>query len=303
METENTVSTETTNDFFSGFDTGEPMEQETETAQETTEQEEEQQEATEAPETRENTEDENTNDSEESGAEESAEPESVKNEDTFDIVVDGKAQTVSREEGIALMQKGGAFDRVKQQRDEARDRIRELEEASAATAEESTALDFVAKQCGIARKDLPNAFYTAFMQAKGISKGQADAEMKAFKLEQQLSAKQEKEKAEKQSTEEAQKGDRAAADLRDFQAMFPGVKLNDALTDGVKADIQKGMSLANAYQKYLNQQEAARLDQEKKQFAAERKNQQNRRTSPGSQKTGGGRGAATDDFFSTFKID
>jgi len=67
----------------------------------------------------------------------------------------------------------------------------------------------------------------------------------------------------------------------------------------LKPDVQKGMTLANAYQKMLNDQKAAEL---KRKEEANKQNAKNRAKSPGSQQDSGGRRqkSGAEDFFAQF---
>ena len=70
----------------------------------------------------------------------------------------------------------------------------------------------------------------------------------------------------------------------------------------LRPDIRKGLSLANAYQKMLNEQKAAELAEAERKAAAKAQNYKNRTASPGSQRDSGGRREKSgfDDFFSQF---
>lgn len=307
MDAENITSAAEADDFFSEFDVGEDVTAAEPAAEaepeENTTQTDSEQEATEGAESEEKSEGEIEQENTESGKADAPAAEQDNPEQMFDIITDGKAEKVSLAELKTRAQKGGAFDRVKGQLDQARQTIKEMTEAGEKTSKIMELLEFAAEKTGVPIDDLPKSFYTAFIKSQGGTQAQADAELKAFVLEKQLNAKNAAETNANTKSAEADNTARAEADLNEFRNLFPDVKLEAALTDDVKADIQKGMSLANAYQKYLNKEMAAKLEQEKKQIAADEKNRKNRMNSPGGQKSGGGSSNNADaDFFANFIV-
>ena len=97
--------------------------------------------------------------------------------------------------------------------------------------------------------------------------------------------------------------------MAEFREKYPDVEITPELMKAVGEDVQKGVSLSEAYQKV----QAAKKDAEvqalkdeiaklQKQIEADKQNKKNRATSPGSQRDSGGQANKSefDDFLSAF---
>lgn len=299
IETTETTGTE---DFFSAFDSGDTAETEDTATEQNTTDEGIDSEDVEAAEAEETAEEETAQEDGEEAKEDAPEADKPESEQMYEITTDGKTENVTLAELKTRAQKGGAFDRVKGQNEEYRKTIQSMKEEADKNADLMAMLEFASKETGTPVDRIASDYVSAYIRSKGGSKELADEKMRNFQLSRQLAAKQEADKAAKETAENSDSKARAEADYNAFTAAFPNVSLDEALTDGVKADIRQGMSLLNAYQKHLNEVERQKLADERKQQAQEEKNRKNRRSSPGSQKTGGqAKKDPNADFFNAYE--
>lgn len=110
-----------------------------------------------------------------------------------------------------------------------------------------------------------------------------------------------REKSDAESAE-ATKKERVNAEIRDFQAKYPGVDVSEREIREMSGDLAAGMSFVEAYQKRQLQEKESALESLRRQLEAEKKNNQNRASSPGSQSDAGSpkTSNAFDEFIGAF---
>ena len=295
---DNTISFE---DFESAF-TGEDYHIDTETDETSTgdsvdTETEDSSEGADAPENKENSEGENAQESEEDGAEGEEKPDEGNSEQTFTLKIDGEVREgVSLKEMTELAQKGGAFDRVKGQLDEARQKIQSMEAEFNGKSKALKTLEMIAQKANMPLEDTAKQLRKNFMTSQGKTDEEADALIRAEDAEDALKA------ASAQKTAEQANKERADREIAEFREHFPGVELTRELCEKLMGDVSSGMSLTNAYLKMENARQAAEIAEMQRKLAAEKQNAKNKKSSPGSQKDSGGRHAKSDydDFMSAF---
>ena len=223
---------------------------------------------------------------------------------TFTIKVNKEERTVGIDEMKALAQKGGDYDRIKEQNAQKQQTIDTLQAKLDGISSQQGALDIlgiVAEKSGSTLEQLAESLYVNFRKTAGASEETAREELKSAKLEKELNAF----KAQKTQQQEQESGGEARAkqDLADFQREYPDVPITEELVDKLISDIQSGMSLSAAYRKYEKAQDAERIADLERKLAAEKKNAENKKKSPGSQIDSGSRQKADifDEFMAAFK--
>jgi regulator of replication initiation timing len=149
-------------------------------------------------------------------------------------------------------------------------------------------------------EELAKQMYINFRKSAGVSEDAAALELENAQLKKQVDAGKSDAQGDKDS---ADTQERARKEFAEFRQLHPDVALTDALVAKLKPDVRKGMSLANAYQKMVNEQKAAELAEQERKAKAEAQNKKNRAAAPGSQQDSGGRRQKSgfDDFFAQFK--
>ena len=235
------------------------------------------------------------------GSEEQSPGEGANKEQTFTVQIGEEERQFSLAEMTELARKGAGYDALQEQLDSAN---QEKERLQTQLDDQQGIMDILSQIAEKNGKDIPELtkqLYINFRKSNGVSEDAAALELENAQLKKQIGAEKPPEKQEDKAAEEART--RARRELAEFQQLHPGVKLDDQLVAKLKPDVRKGMSLANAYQKMLNDQKAAALaEQERKNKAAEQ-NAKNKAGSPGSQQDSGGRREKSnyDDFFAQFK--
>lgn len=206
-----------------------------------------------------------------------------------------ETRSVSRDEVIAMAQKGWDYDTVRQERDQLREYrdnadpaltiVRAFAEKSGMTVEQY--VDFARKQ---------------ELLSQGVNEQTADAQISvekqqaAMKAQQEAQAAEEKRQADETAKQaQAQQAEAKAAearqnDMRRFLARYPDVK-PESIPNEVWKTVSEGESLTAAYTLYRNKQLEADL-------SAERKNRENTQKSIGSQQSAGAE--TTDDLISKY---
>lgn len=262
------------------------------------------QEAQEAP-TAEETEDAaDGQESEENGAEETPEAVNPVSEQKFAIKVDKETREVGIEELKTLAQKGAAFDRAKEQLTEARQTVQTLQAELDSNKPIAELVRRVAKDISTTPEELLKRVQVNWRMSKGETEKEALARIEAAEANRKLEALARQQKPAQESTQ-----DRAKREVAEFREKYPDVEITPELMKAVGEDVQKGVSLSEAYQKV----QAAKKDAEvqalkdeiaklQKQMEADKQNKKNRATSPGSQRDSGGQANKSefDDFLSAF---
>ena len=221
--------------------------------------------------------------------------------ETFTLRVNKEDKTVSRAEVISLAQKGYDYDRVKGQLTESRQTIQQLQKQVDKSSALMESLEMVSKDTGTPVEELIEQLHISLRMKKGESEAEARANIRALKAETQISAM--KEKAAQQTAPVEDSMARAEREVAEFKKRFPGVELTEDLCKQLSKDFNADTSIADAYQKLLNEQKDAQIAELKRQIEAEKQNKRNRAASPGSQNDSGGRRtrSAEDDFFDAFE--
>lgn len=278
-------------EFFGAFDGEEPVAVEETPAAEESVQEETQPEAAAQP----------GEEGNEPAGESEGNPEETPAEDPGaqdrTITVDG--QQYSLEEATELARKGAGYDTLQTQLNEAQQSRDQLQAQLDGQQVIMDILNQIAQRSGNTVQELAKQMYINFRKTAGLSEDAAALELENAQLKKQVDAGKPAQKQE--AAEEAQ--ERGRREFAEFRKLHPGVTITDEMAAKLKPDIQKGMSLVNAYQKMLNEQKAAELAEQQRRIDAHNQNEKNKRSSPGSQQDSGGRRekSSFDDFFSQFK--
>lgn len=212
-------------------------------------------------------------------------------EEPFSLKVNGNTYQVPREKMTELAQKGMDYDRVRQQRDAARAFQQENEStiASLKALAESVSP-------GMTISDLIDRMRVNMLVAQDVPEAVATERVARENAERMLREKSDAESAE------ATKKERVNAEIRDFQAKYPGVDVSEREIREMSGDLAAGMSFVEAYQKRQLQEKESALESLRRQLEAEKKNNQNRASSPGSQSDAGSpkTSNAFDEFIGAF---
>lgn len=294
-------------EFFDAFDGGDDGNQtdtveeveETEPAEETTE--EPGGEAQEEPESDEPAEEVTEEEAEEGGAEGDDKAEKNDPEQKFTIKVNKESREVGITEMTELAQKGADYDRVKGQLESERQSRQELQAKFDEQQETMEILNMVSEATGKPISELLEHLHVAAVKKEGQTDAEVKAQIRAEKAERKLKASQEQQA--KQQTAAEENATRAQREIAEFREQFPDAQLTKEVLDKLMPDVQKGMSLTNAYLKYENARLAAEIRERELKEAAAAQNKRNRAKSPGSQKDVGGKHThdAYDDFFGAFE--
>lgn len=234
-------------------------------------------------------------DGEEGGEEEPAEGEDTQDQ-TFTVRIGEEDRQYTLEEMTELAQKGAGYDDLQAQLNEATQARDQLQTQLDGQQGVMDILNQIAEKSGKTIQDLAKQMYINFRKAVGASEDAAALELENAQLKKQVDAG----KPAQQETKPADDAQaRAQREIAEFRQLHPGVKLDAAMVAKLKPDVKKGMTLANAYQKMLNDQKAAELARKEE---AGKQNAKNRTTSPGSQQDSGGRRqkSGVEDFFAQF---
>lgn len=289
-------------EFFSAYDeVGDQTDTEQGAESEETTMEETYEQPMEASDGEENAEGENTNESEESAAEDTEEGDSKEEKRSFDnIKVNGEIRSVSYDDAPAWIQKGMDYDRVKGKLEDERQANQELRQQMEKHREALDMLELISGDTGLTMNELLASIHKQVRMQNGETEKEAEANIRAAKAERAVKSYQSQ--TEKQQTENQNKQDRAQREYAEFRNVHPDVKLDDALIEKLKTDVQSGMSILAAYDKMQHEEQERKIADLERQLAAERQNRKNSATSPGSQKDSGGQRQrdAYDDFFDAF---
>lgn len=208
--------------------------------------------------------------------------------ENFTIKVNKEERVCTRDEVIALAQKGADYDRVKDKLSSQQQTMDALADVAKAMGTEVPAL-------------LDTLMMNALMKKEGLSEDVARERILRQKAEKENSAL--KQAATAQQVEEESGQQRAQREIADFRKAYPDVPLTDALLKALMPDVQNGISFKAAYERREAAQKDARIKELEAQLEAEKQNNKNRASSPGSQKDSGGRRDKTDfdDFVSAFR--
>ena len=212
-------------------------------------------------------------------------------EEQFSLKVNGNTYQVPREKMTELAQKGMDYDRVRQQRDAAR----ALQQENESTIASLKALAESVSP-GMTISDLIDRMRVNMLVAQDVPEAVATERVARENAGRMLREKSDAESAE------ATKEERVNAEIRDFQAKYPGVDVSEREIREMSGDLAAGMSFVEAYQKRQLQEKESALESLRRQLEAEKKNNQNRASSPGSQSDAGSpkTSNAFDEFIGAF---
>lgn len=224
-------------------------------------------------------------------------------EQKFTIKVNKESREVSLQEMTELAQKGADYDRTKGQLETERENNRSMQAELDKQRPILEILELAAEQSDMSVEQLLENVHVGLLKGKGMTEAEARAEIRAAKAEKQVKTmtEQQPKKAETPAVDEG--AARAQREIAEFQQNFPGIQLTDELVNKLVPDVQKGMSLTNAYLKMENARKDAEIEELKRQQAANAQNKKNRTKTPGSMRDSGGQKTRTaeDDFFSAFE--
>lgn len=218
-------------------------------------------------------------------------------EQTFTIKVNKEERTVGLAEMTALAQKGADYDRVKER---AQQTVQELKTQLDGQKDVMEIMTTLAEKTGTPLNELAEMLYVSYRKGEGRTETEAKLELQNARLQKGLDAVNAEKDKQKETEESSQ--NRAQREVDEFRRSYPEVEFTDELVSKLTPDVQAGMTLLSAYQKYEAAQKEARIAELERQLAAEKKNRENRSNSPGSQKDSGGQRGKSDfdDFMSAF---
>lgn len=218
----------------------------------------------------------------------SEQPQKTDTPETFTLKVNKEERNYTREEVIALAQKGADYDRVKEKLGTQQQTVDALADVAKAMGVEIPAL-------------LENLMINALVKNEGLSEDVARERIMRQKAEKENTAL--RQAATAGYVEEETSQQRAQREIAEFRKSYPDIPLTDELLKALMPDVQKGVSFKDAYERREAAQKDERIKELEAQLEAEKQNNKNRAQSPGSQRDSGGRRDKTDfdDFVSAFR--
>ena len=228
------------------------------------------------------------------------EPDKPDADQTFTIKVNKEERSVGLAEMTALAQKGADYDRVKEQHTADQQTIQDLRTQLDGQKDVMEIMGILAEKTGTPLNDLAEMLYVSYRKGAGSTETEAKLELQNARLQKGLNAAAAEKDKQKEAAESSQ--NRAQREVDEFRRSYPDVEFTDELVNKLTPDVQAGMTLLSAYQKYETAQKEARIAELERQLAAEKKNRENRSSSPGSQNDSGGQRGKSDfdDFMSAF---
>lgn len=277
-------------DFMEGFDESADYQTGTE---ETTEVEETAADTeTTETETAENTDAEASEDSEteteQADADKAPKTEEKADGETFTLKVNKEEKTYSREEMIALAQKGADYDRVKEQLSHSREEVTNLQGKIQEQATAMEVLNELAKDANMELPDLLKSLRVGMLKKQGLSEDAANERLARLDVEKENAS------LKAAASNQESSSERAKREIAEFREAYPDVELTKEVLDKLMVDVQGGTPLMTAYQKYESAQKDAQIAELQRQLAAEKQNKANASASPGSQKDSGGMHSKSD---------
>lgn len=213
----------------------------------------------------------------------------------LEIKVNGNTRQIGEAEARELAQKGSDYDRVKEQRDQARSFQAEHEEVISALKEMAEGMD---PPCSL--PDMIALMRENVLVTQGVPPEVARERVAREAAERRLQSVEASRKKEAETA--ASNESRVKKEVQDFSRKYPGVVLSKEQIIALSGDLEQGLSLAEAYQKSEIQKRDAEIERLKQELAAEEKNKKNLVSSPGSQADAGAghKSSPFDDFMSGF---
>ena len=198
---------------------------------------------------------------------------------------------VTREELIAMAQKGWDYDQVRQERDQ----LRQYREQNGQAVE---LLEGIARKNGMDLRGYLNEVQKRELMQTGMSEAEAGRELQMRQREEQVRKGQAELEAARQKEADAQnqareKESRIRNDISGFLKAYPGVKPAD-IPKEVWDRVNGGETLVAAYARHEAAQLKAKAEQLEAEVAALKQNQSNAQRTPGS--LGGNSGTELDEI-------
>lgn len=198
-------------------------------------------------------------------------------QELFELNYMGNVEKHTREEMIALAQKGKDRDRILQQRDAAQ-QFRTQNEPLISD------LGRIAQKFGMnSPADLLMAMETNLLRQQGKTQDEADAIIRADRADRQLKAVQSQEQRAREQQETARR--RQEQDVRNFLQKYPNVDTK-TIPASVWQEVRKGELLVDAYGRYEMEQLRAENQRLQQQLGAKAQNDKNRENTIGSMRSG-----------------
>lgn len=202
-----------------------------------------------------------------------------------------ETRQVTREELVAMAQKGWDYDTVRQERDQ----LRQYREENRQAVE---FLEAIARKNGMDIPGYLNEVQKRELMRDGLSEAEAGRELQMRQREAQIQKDRAELEARQQAEQSAQKQaeekeGRIRSDIAGFMKAYPDIKPAD-IPKEVWDSVNKGESLVNAYARHESAQTRAENERLKAEVAALQQNKSNAQRSPGS--LGGSSGSELDEI-------
>ena len=200
-------------------------------------------------------------------------------EQTFTIKVNKEERTVGLAEMTALAQKGADYDRVKER---AQQTIQDLKTQLDGQKDVMEIMTTLAEKTGTPLNELAEMLYVSYRKGEGRTETEAKLELQNARLQKGLDAVNAEKDKQKEAEESSQS--RAQREVDEFRRSYPEVEFTDELVNKLTPDVQAGMTLLSAYQKYeAAQKEARRIPADREERAilttsCRRSHKQNKQT-------------------------
>lgn len=218
---------------------------------------------------------------------------------SWDIKHMDRRETISADDPRVpeLLQKGSDYDRVREQRDAARQQLAEAAPALALVKD-------LAGKAGLSVEAFARQLRVEAKKSEGMTPEEAARAVTLDEREAAVAA------AEQRRAEAAREGEqrsaRIRADIDDFKRAFPDVYAKSkgdpkgAIPESVWRDVDAGMPLVAAYSKYAVETANAALAAEKARTATATQNATNAARTTGSMRSAGSDAHNKDDFLAAF---
>jgi hypothetical protein len=204
-----------------------------------------------------------------------------------------EVKSVTRDEVIALAQKGLDYDRIRdkaKERDDYRTRVEELETEVEKHSEYLAFLQELAAPRNMTIDQIMDEIRINALEKQGINRETAKERVKIDKEKRAEFLKSERAKKE-QDWKAAKAKERQDKEINEFLEAYPdyksGKKQFNELPDEIKSNVGKDKSLLRLVMEHEIKQLKAERDQAKSELEAEKKNKENKAKSAGSQATSG----------------
>lgn len=210
--------------------------------------------------------------------EEPAEQSPANQQELFELNYMGNVEKHTREEMIALAQKGKDRDRILQQRDN-------LQQFRTQNEPVLGDLARVSNLFGLEPATFLSTMERNLHRQQGKTDAEAEALVRAEEAERRLNATLSKQREAKQEREATMR--RQQADIDEFIRRYPSLDPK-TIPQSVWEEVRNGGTLVNAYGRYETEQLKAENQRLQQQLATQKQNEKNKENSLGSMKSGQG---------------